>query len=90
MGMKTRRILKEYPQYSKSSAYFHVDKSLGVVKKQKNKGGGPTKMTVRDQPVITKYVYRLHESDRALTSEKLQLESGATSSISNRTFRYYL
>ena len=89
MGMKARDILKKYPQYSKSNTYGHVNKSLGVVKEQKNKGGRSTKMTVRDQRIIKKYVYRSHESDRTLTSEKLQLKSDATS-ISNRTFRYYL
>ena len=57
MGMKARDILKKYPQYSKSSTYRHVNKSLGVVKEQNNKGDRPTKMTARDQPVIEKYVY---------------------------------
>ena len=87
--MKARDILKKYPQYSKSSTYRHVNKSLGVVKEQNNKDDRPTKMTARDQPVIEKYVYWSHESDRTLTSEKLQLESGATN-ISNRTCKYYL
>ena len=62
---------------------------MGVVKEQNNKGGIPTKMTVRDQSVIKKYVYWSDESDRTLTSEELQLESGATN-ISNRTCKYYL
>lgn len=62
---------------------------MGVVKEQNNKGGRPTKMTIRDQSVIKKYVYWSDESDRTLTSEELQLESGATN-ISNRTCKYYL
>ena len=62
---------------------------MGVVKEQKNKGCRPSKMIVRDQWVIKFYVYRLRESDRTFTSKRLQLESGITS-ISNRTFRYYL
>ena len=66
-----------------------MNKSLGVVKEQNNKGGRPTKMTIRDQSVIKKYVYWSDESDRTLTSEELQLESGATN-ISNRTCKYYL
>ena len=89
MGMTTRDIIKKYPQYSKSSTYRHANKSLGVVKEQKNKGCRPSKMIVRDQWVIKFYVYRLRESDRTFTSKRLQLESGITS-ISNRTFRYYL
>ena len=48
MGMKTRDITKKYPQYSTLSTYRHAHKSLHVVKEQKNKGGRPTKMTVRD------------------------------------------
>ena len=48
MGMKTRDITKKYPQYSTLSAFRHAHKSLHVVKEQKNKGGRPTKMTVRD------------------------------------------
>ena len=59
------------------------------MKEQKNKGDRPTKMTVRDQQIIKKHVYQLHESERTFTSKKLQLESGITS-IFNRTFRYYL
>ena len=66
-----------------------MNKSLGVVKEQNNKGGRPTKMTIRDQSIIKKYVYWSDESDRTLTSEELQLESGATN-ISNRTCKYYL
>ena len=89
MGMTTRDIIKKYPQYSKSSTYRHANKSLGVVKGQKNKGCRPSKMIVRDQWVIKFYVYRLRESDRTFTSKRLQVESGITS-ISNRTFRYYL
>ena len=89
MGVKTRDIIKKYPQYYKSSNYCHGNESLGVVKEQNNKGGRPTKMTVTDQRIIKKYVYQLRESDRTFTSKKLQLESGITS-ITNRTFRYYL
>ena len=89
MGMKARDIIKKYPQYSKSSIYHHVNKSLKVVKEQNNKGGRTTKMSVRDQRILRKYVYRLCETDRTFTSKKLQLESGITS-ITNRTFRYYL
>ena len=48
MGMKTRDITKKYPQYSTLSKYRHANKSLHVVKEQKNKGGRLTKMTVRD------------------------------------------
>ena len=40
MGMKTRDIIKRYPQV--------------VVKEQNNKSGRPTKMTVRDQRIIKK------------------------------------
>ena len=36
MGMKTRDIIKNCPQYSKSRTYGHAKKSLGVVKEQKN------------------------------------------------------
>ena len=63
MGMKTRDI-KKYPQYSKSSIYRHANKSLGVVKEQKNKGGRPTKMSVRDQRILRKYVYRTNSTFR--------------------------
>ena len=87
LGIKTRAIIKKYPQYSKSSIYRHANKSSGVVKEQKNKGGRPTKMSVRDQRILRKYVYLLRETDRTVTSKKLQLELGITS-ITNRTFRY--
>ena len=44
-------------------------------------------MSVRDQRILRKYVYLLRETDRTVTSKKLQLELGITS-ITNRTFRY--
>jgi len=88
-GVKGKRLLDMFPQYSKARIYVHAKKPLNgdtCVDKRKHNKGRPRKISARDERLIIRNLFTLRETRGSFTSSKIQVES-SLSHLSNRTFR---
>ena len=91
-GVRGKKLLKMFPQYSKTAIYTHVKKPLNgnvPVDKRKTNVGRSTKLSLQDKRKIIRTVMKLRKSVGSFTSKAIQTESGV-SHVSDRTIRRYL
>ena len=88
-GVKGKKLLKMFPQYSKSAIYMHCKKPLNgdvPFDKRKVNPGRKKMLTVRDERKIIRTVGVLRKSVGSFTSKGVHSESGV-SHVCNRTVR---
>lgn len=88
-GLRGKKLLERFPQYSKAAVYKHANKPLCgemTVDKRKLNKGRPAKISERDQRMLKRKLNDLRQTEGSFTSKRLQLVSGLTA-VSNRTVR---
>ena len=72
VGVRGKKLLQRFPQYSRSTIYEHVKKNpneLSVDKRKQNKGR-PKKLTSRDERLVVRQVTVLRKESANFTSKK--------------------
>ena len=77
-GVKLKELLKQYPQYPKTSIYRHSLKPLGELKEDKRKfgKGRPRKLTERDERSVIRSLVSLRENIGTFSSRDIQNDCG--------------
>ena len=81
--------MKLFPQYSTSTIYEHAKRKVGeprIYKRHGNKGR-PRKLDARDKRLILQQIPILRNEYGSFTLKRVQVESGLTDKVSNRTVR---
>lgn len=89
-GVKGKKLLEMYPQYSKASIYRHAKKDLAQdapIDKRKFNKGRPSKLTAKDRRYIIRAIPKLRESDGTFTAPRVAVEAGLTGKVSVSTVR---
>ena len=89
VGIRGKELLKLFPQYSKSTVYEHAKRKVGESRIDKRHGnkGRPPKLDARDKRLILRQIPILRKEYGSFTSKRVQVESGLTDKVSNRTVR---
>ena len=88
-GVKLKELLKQYPQYPKTSIYGHSLKLLGELKEDKRKfgKGRPRKLTEQDERSVIQSLVSLRENIGTFSSRHIQNDCGLQHEVSNDTIR---
>ena len=86
-GVELKELLKQYPQYPKTSIYQHSLKLLGELKEDKRKlgKGCPEKLTERDKKSVIRSLVSLRENVGTFSSRNIQNEYRLQHRVSNDT-----
>ena len=75
-GVRGRKLLQIFPQYSKAAIYRHIKKPLNgepVFDKRKMNKGRPKKLSIQDERSIIRTIPKLREEVGNFTSKRVQL-----------------
>ena len=88
-GVGLRELLKQYPQYPKTSIYRHSLKPLGELKEDKRKfgKGRPRKLTERDKRSVIRSLVSLRENVGTFSSREIQNDCGLQHKVSTDRIR---
>ena len=87
--VELKELLKQYPQYPKTSIYQHSLKPLGELKEDKRKlgKGCPRKLTERDKKSVIRSLVSLRENVGTFSSRNMQNEYRLQYRVSNDTVK---
>lgn len=89
-GVKGKKLLDLFPQYSRTSVYRHAIKLISAeapVDKRKFNKGRPRKLSVKDIRYIKRAIPKLREREGSFTSPRIAVEAGISSKVSHWTIR---
>ena len=88
-GVGLKELLKQYPQYPKTSIYRHSLKRLGELKEDKREfgKGRPRKLTERDKRSVIRSLVSLRENVGTFSSRDIQNDCGLQHKVSNDRIR---
>jgi len=87
-GVKGKKLLEMYPQYSKASVYRHAKRLISMeapVDKRKLNKGRPRKLTEKDIRSIKRAIPKLRKTDGSFTAPRVMNEAGLVGRVSLAT-----
>ena len=92
-GVRGKELLKLYPEYSRTSLYWHAVKSTDstqIVDKSKFNKGTPKKVSLREERIILREIRKLREEFGSFAIKRLRLVSGLGDKVCDETVRNLL
>ena len=87
-GVRSKELLKLYPEYSRTSLYQHAVKSVDstqIVDKHKFNKGRPKTVSLREERIILRKICKLREKFGLFAIKSLRLVSGLGDKVCDQT-----